>query len=341
MVVQLNLTEAEREAFQKDGVVCLRGVLTDTEIAKLRREIDRQMAVREQSQTGYDFEKISAQVWRGESAIDVGAAQRFDVDGLVGLIHADAAAQPLLEEDEASETGCFFYDVAGWRRSKEIRDVGFDSALPQLVGDLMGSETVRFWEDTTFVKSPHTRQKTAYHQDLTYFQIQGEQCVIAWIPLDPAGLDNGVMKYVRGSHLWGQSFAPNMFVSQTVFPGVVDPKCPNIDDEEDAYDIVHFDVEPGDVLIHHVRTLHGAGGNVTDRPRRAISFRYTGDDVRYHDKPGAMPQPDMWERPEEGARLETPDYPMVWPKPWPGISISDLFDSWLEAVPRGTGKRAA
>lgn len=319
------LSMSALKQFQEDGVICLRGVLSKEEVELLRHAVTHQFSQRRKSATGYDFEKIAKQVWAKTNRIDVDAAGRFDVDGLVSLIHSDVDARPLLEADDSEEEGSFFYDVAGWRRSEEIRKVGFDSALPALVSELLRSETVHFWEDTTFIKAPHTRQKTAYHQDLSYFQIKGDQCVIAWIPLDAADLENGVVKYVRGSHLWGETYAPNMFVSQTLFPGVEDPKCPDIDADEENYDIISFDLEPGDVVIHHVKTVHGSGGNRTDRFRRAISFRYTGDDVRYHDKPGAMPQPDMIHRPREGARLHTPDYPVVWPKPWPGVSIADLY----------------
>ena len=108
----------------------------------------------------------------------------------------------------------FFYDVAAWKRDPGVRDVAFDSRLPGIAADLLGAAYLNFWEDTTFVKAPHTRQKTAFHQDLAYFQIAGDQCVIVWIPLDPADLGNGVMQYVRGSHLWGETYAPNVFISQ-------------------------------------------------------------------------------------------------------------------------------
>lgn len=57
-------------------------------------------------------------------------------------------------------------------------------------------------------------------------------------------------------------------------------KVPDIEANPQNYDIISFDVEPGDVIIHHVLTIHGARGNQsTDKMRRAISFRYCGDNV--------------------------------------------------------------
>jgi hypothetical protein len=37
---------------------------------------------------------------------------------------------------------------------------------------------------------------------------------------------------------------------------------PDIDTDPSAFDIVSFDVEPGDVIIHHANTVHGSRGNI-------------------------------------------------------------------------------
>jgi ectoine hydroxylase-related dioxygenase (phytanoyl-CoA dioxygenase family) len=200
------------------------------------------------------------------------------------------------------------------RQDRRIRDVAFFSALPEIAAGLLEAEQVQFWEDTTFVKAPHTRQKTAFHQDLAYFQISGDQCLIAWIPLDPAGLWNGATQYVRGSHKWNEVYAPNIFLSQTTFPGAEGPRCPDIEADPGAFDIVSFDVEPGDVILHHVLTVHGAGGNLSDSWRRAVSFRYCGESVRYFDRKGAVPQVGVMDVPD-GDPLPPSIFPIVWPRP--------------------------
>jgi ectoine hydroxylase-related dioxygenase (phytanoyl-CoA dioxygenase family) len=241
------------------------------------------------------------------------------------MVQSDPDARPLIDEVNCDEDGLFFYDVAAWRRDLGLRGVAFDSTLPQIVSELMGAAYVNFWEDTTFVKAPRTRQKTAFHQDLAYFQIEGDQCVIVWIPLDPASLGNGVTQYVRGSHLWGETYAPNVFVSQTPFASSPETRCPDIEGDLDAFDIISFDVEPGDVIIHHVKTVHGAGGNPSDCWRRAVSFRYCGDKVRYYDRPGAIPQVGVTHGLKDGDRLFSADYPIVWPRPWPGLQLAPAY----------------
>ena len=321
------MSDAEQSAFNRDGVICLRNVLTGAEVDHLRHAVAGQMSRLGHSPTGYDFEALAGQVWDQSQSVDTGEADRFDMQAMKALIRSDAAARPLLESDPSAETGLFFYDVAAWRHDRGGRKVAFDSALPQIAASLLDARYLNFWEDTTFVKAPHTRQKTAFHQDLAYFQIEGDQCVIVWIPLDAASLDNGVTQYVRGSHKWGQVFAPNVFVSQTPFQSSPEGRCPDIESAPEDYDIVSFAVEPGDVIIHHVMTVHGAGGNMSDSWRRAVSFRYCGDQVRYLDRRGAIAQVGVTHDLNDGDRLFSADYPVVWPKPWPGFSLAEAFDA--------------
>jgi ectoine hydroxylase-related dioxygenase (phytanoyl-CoA dioxygenase family) len=176
---------------------------------------------------------------------------------------------------------------------------------------------VNFWEDTTFIKSPGATARTAFHQDYTYFQITGRKCCIAWIALDETTPENGALEYVRGSHTWGQEFAPNLFIAQTVIPESPAGRLPDIEAQRSAYDIVQVCAKPGDVIFHDVMTVHGAGGNTTrDQMRRGISFRYCGDDIRYADKRGAIPQPWVSQKLADGDPIrDCPDYPLVWPKP--------------------------
>lgn len=309
----IRVSEEERTAFAEDGVVCLHNVLEADEVEKLRAAVASQMARLGTSATGYDFEALARAAWDPQGRVDAGAATRFDMGELKRLLASDPEARPLLEAESSAGPGLFFYDAAGWREDARIRDVAFFSSLPEIAAELLEAGQIQFWEDTTFVKAPHTRQKTAFHQDLAYFQISGEQCLIAWIPLDPAGLWNGVTQYVRGSHRWGEVYAPNIFLSQTTFPGAEGPRCPNIEADPGAFDIVSFDVQPGDVILHHVLTVHGAGGNPSDSWRRAVSFRYCGERVRYRDRNGAIPQTGLTEQIEDGLSLPASVYPVVWP----------------------------
>jgi hypothetical protein len=315
--------------FERDGVVALRGVLTAGEIAGLRQAVDAQIAQLDHSHTAYDLAAVARQALSiAPSAPNTGPATRFDMGAMQATLAQDPLVRPLLD-GPADQTGMFFYDAANWKRQSQVRDVALDSALPELIAALLDATHLNFWEDTSFVKAPFTAQRTAFHQDLAYFQISGDQCAVAWIPLDPVTQINGAMEYVRGSHKWPQTFAPNMFFAQTPFAQSPFPRCPDIEGNRDDYDIVSFDVEPGDVLVHHVRTLHGAGGNLSDQDRRAISLRYCGEQVRYANHPGTIAQTGLREVHNDGAPLMGEDYPIVWPKPWPSLKLSPLYSATL------------
>lgn len=324
------LSKKDIKAFKRDGVVCLRGVISPEEIETLRKDVDAQIGSFGHSPTGYDFQEIASQVWSEDQIIDVHKASRFDMSELRLILDYDKTARPNQDEDispAAEGDGMFFYDAAGWRSYAGIREVAMDSALPELITQLLNTTRLNFWEDTTFVKSPNTAQRTTFHQDYAYFQIEGEKCCIVWIPLDPADSENGTMEYVRGSHHWQEIYAPNVFIGQSPHPYSPYERLPDIEGSRDKYDIISFDVEPGDVIIHHVMTIHGSGGNAScDRMRRALSFRYCGDDIAYCDRPGAIVQPYLLEKPSDGSALFSLDYPLVWPRPFPGAKISKLFE---------------
>merc|ERR1712146_82372 len=72
----------------------------------------------------------------------------------------------------------------------------------------------------------------------------------------------------------------------------------DIEGNEDKFNIVYFDAKPGDVIIHHPRTVHGSRGNTgaSGRRRLAASIRYIGDDIRWQRKETEMGTnlPDIW-----------------------------------------------
>jgi len=317
------------EAYRRDGYVKIPGALTPAEVELLRAAVDHQLDAFGQSPSAYDFQDLARQVWGSDDSLNARGASRFDMSRLKSAIDADMAARPLFDEAEpGAPEGRFFYDAAGWRRYPEIRRVALDSALPELAAALLQTTYVNFWEDTTFVKTPGATQRTAFHQDYTYFQISGRKCCIMWIPLDDVDAENGALEYVRGSHRWGEEYAPNLLISQTPTAASRAPRLPDIEGARDRYDIVRVDAAPGDVIVHDVFAVHGSAGNKSARRmRRAVSFRYCGDDIRYHDKPGAIVQPWVTEPLADGAPLYSPDYPRVWPRPFPGAALSRLYDA--------------
>jgi hypothetical protein len=308
------LGETDRRAFARDGVVCLRGVLSTSELTQLRRSIDRVVAAIGSTPTGYDVTAVADAVWtEGPRHIETGQARQYNLDGFAAYVRASGAA--LLRDPAAAgqAKGRFLVETGTWTRDPLFRGVALSSALPQIAGELLEAAHIRFYDDQIFVKEPGTVDRTAFHQDLGYFNIEGDQGCVVWAPVDAATRETGALGYVRGSHRWGRTFKPNAFMTQLTMPGAEGEELPDIDNNEDDYDIVYFDVEPGDVVIHHLRTVHGSHGNAsTTRTRRAASLRYVGEQVCYRKRPGAVAQPHRPLDWPDGMPLSDPWFPLVW-----------------------------
>jgi len=223
---------------------------------------------------------------------------------------ANAAGDKLLSDGNALSTGRFCFSTDVWRDDEALKALCLGSPLPELAAQLFRSSKVNFLIDQIFLKEPGAARRTAFHQDESYFNCTGEQCATFWIPVDVVDKANGAMGYVPGSHLWGRSFAPNVFVSQTPIPGFDGERIPDIEGNEEEFGVRYLESVPGDIIVHHYRTLHGSTGNTDpNRIRRAAALRYGGEDLRYHLRiPGVMTSPML----TEGDVLDSPEMPVVW-----------------------------
>lgn len=308
------LSTAQCETFARDGVLCLRGALSSTEVARLARSIDGAISAIGTTPTGYDITAIADAVWSSEgSAVEVGRAEQYNLGGLAAYIKSTGAERLHDSGNTDAAKGRFMVETGTWTRDSSLLALAASSALPSVVGELLNAQHIRFYDDQVFVKEPGAVDRTAFHQDLGYFNIEGDQGCVVWAPVDAADRNSGVLGYVRGSHLWSKTFKPNTFMSRLTMPNAEGDELPDIDNNEDDYDIVYFDVEPGDVVIHHLRTVHGSHGNAsTTRTRRAASLRYVSEQVRYRNRPGAVAQPHRPLDWADGTELCDPWFPLVW-----------------------------
>ncbi len=70
---------------------------------------------------------------------------------------------------------------------------------------------------------------------------------------------------------------------------------------------------PGDAIAFSFHTIHGAPANSSSVRRRAFSARWVGDDARFADRGGKGSPPFAEVDLAEGAALEHPAFPLVFP----------------------------
>ena len=201
-----------------------------------------------------------------------------------------------------------------WLDDPVLRSFDCDSPLPAIAAALLRSREIWLYEDSVLVKPPGTTAETRFHADLPYFHVQGDRLATFWCPLDPVTPETGALRFVRGSHRWGRTFRPNLFVTDEPIPGTDGEPVPQVDPDDPA--LLCVALQPGDLTVHQAGTLHGSGPNTSpDTWRRAVSVRYCGDGTVVRRRAG-MPVPDHQRDLVEGQPLtDGPATPQVWPRP--------------------------
>lgn len=232
--------------------------------------------------------------------------------GAVADMLEKAGAKVEKEKAETKGDGEFILVNNAVRDYEGVRRLALESPLGKAAAALFESSKANFVFDQIFIKQAGAATRTAFHQDQGYFRIDGTHCATFWTACEAVCFDHGAMGYVKGSHHWGLH-APNSFVSQVAMSPQGLPQLPDIEGHEDDYDIVYYEVEPGDVIVHDYRTVHGARGNVTaNRGRRSAALRFTGDDATYLDRPTVPGEFPIDESLKDGDPLDGDVFPVVW-----------------------------
>jgi ectoine hydroxylase-related dioxygenase (phytanoyl-CoA dioxygenase family) len=265
----LTVSAETAAAFARDGVACIRSVLSPAEVAAATRAIE---AVLE----------------------DPG---------------------PLAQVASGSDDpGFFTEDFCRWQDIPEIEQLARRSRMPAIAAALMATPQVRFYHDHVLVKEGRTQQRTPWHQDQPYYNVDGRG-VSAWIPVDQVP-EAGCLELVASSHR-GPWLLPRTFLRNEArwFPEGSLAELPDIEADRGAYDIRRFELGPGDAIFFDFLTVHGAPGFPFDSRRRVLSLRYLSADARH--APRRWPTSPLFtgldaELPG-GAVMDHPLFPVVWP----------------------------
>lgn len=272
------IDDAVVDDFARDGAVVLRDVLDESWLALLAE--------------GVEYNRRHPSAW--------------------AHWYTDARTGPDGPAEGTEATG-FWTDYVTWPTVEAYRRVAFDSGLAVIAGALMRSSTVRFFHDHVLVKEPGATEPTPWHHDDPYYCVDGMQNVSMWIALDPVPAASG-LRFIAGSHRWGRRFVPRRFLDHVPY-GAADDRFELLPSDEELLDgesILGWDVEPGDVVAFHYRTLHGAPGNDSPNRRRAVSLRWLGDDVTFGDRPWTVSPPYEAEGLRVGGPLgDDPRFPVV------------------------------
>jgi ectoine hydroxylase-related dioxygenase (phytanoyl-CoA dioxygenase family) len=253
-----------------------------------------------------DFERDGAVCVRGA----------FDAD-MVGLATEAieqnlAALSPLAKRASADDDGAFVEDFCNWQRLPAMERFIRESPAAAIAAELTRSSTIRLFHDHVLVKEPGTRQRTPWHQDQPYYNVDGRQNASMWFPVDPVARES-TLEFVAGTHR-GPWYMPRTFLDQRAawFPEGSLAELPDVDSGE--WDVIGWELEPGDAVFFDMLTVHGSGGVSGPNRRRVLSVRFLGDDMVHAPREWrtSPPFPGLEDELAAGAPMDHPLFPILW-----------------------------
>ena len=182
----------------------------------------------------------------------------------------------------------FFFDALVRGEISAYDRLMLESPMAESVARLMGSSQAILFYISVFIRSAGTRTRTPWHQDQKSWSVSGNQACSMWMSLDPVPRETA-LEFVRGSHRWESEYQrPEFF--QYRYEGddrSAQLPFPDIETHRDNYEILSWNMEPGDCLVFHGMMAHGGSGNLPPGlGRRSISVQWLGDDARFRLIPG-------------------------------------------------------
>jgi len=267
------VTEADIERFDQDGAIVLRDVFSQEWVQKVKEGIQINLA----NPSKYS-EKLA------------------------------------LKEGQ----GAYFNDYCNWQTIQQFKDFAFNSPAAEIAAKLMNSQYSVFYHEHVLNKEPGTEKKTPWHQDQAYYPVDGFKVLSIWMPVDPVSQKASV-KFIRGSHKWGKWFHPRKFASENNYPvenedsdGKIFHNVPVEEIESGKFEVLSWACDPGDCVVFHGMTIHGAKGNhSTSVERRVLSTRWVGEGTTISRRPWTVSPPILGGI-EYGDTMVSDTFPLVW-----------------------------
>lgn len=283
----LDISEQDIATYHRDGAVLLKGVLDADKLRLLTDGLEELHA-----DPGGRSSKVSSQTGEGETHVEQYVSQR----------------------------------------SPNLRALMDTGIVGEMAARVMRAPSSQMVLDQIFYKEKGPIVATPWHQDTPFLRVRGYDMIRVWMPCDFSPRDLTV-QVVRGSHRWNVVYntsgerAPEVSKIEEgkdfTYDGMGDenlPPAPDVRQYRDSFEILSWDVEPGDALLFQGNMLHGTDG-AANHPttRRAFAAMLGGPDLRYHAPRGkAFPTPGSL----TGSKMEIPhgapigDYEGAFPVCW-------------------------
>jgi len=243
------LSQAQMEAYQKDGFLIIEDFLNQEELEEWRVAVTEAIAER-------NGIKIPGQ------------------DIRLGM------------EDGINEDAEYFSKVFDqllnlWQTNEKVKKIMLDERIGKMAAQLSGADGIRIWHDQALFKKPWANP-TSWHLDTPFWSFSDRRALSIWVALDDATFENGCLYFIPGS------FKETTFENKGIGK--------NMDGIFDAYPQFYHSksvpskLKAGGCSFHNGLTIHGAGANMTNGYRRAMTCAYMPDGNTFNGEPNILPK---------------------------------------------------
>ena len=213
--------------------------------------------------------------------------------------------------EEKNKKDIFYDDYCNWNKILEYKQFIFKSNISKIAKILMQSNKVNLFHEHVLIKEIGSKKRTPWHQDQSYYCVNGKDNCSFWIPLDAVN-KKSAPEFVVGSNKWNKQFLPTKFFGHSYdhkdgeFESI-----PNIENNRKKFSIKSWKMNIGDAVVFNFSTVHGAPENKSKNRRRAFSVRFTGDDATYIKRKGEMSPPFPNIKLKDGQALDSKTFPIL------------------------------
>ncbi|MDQ3277896.1 MAG: phytanoyl-CoA dioxygenase family protein [Bacteroidota bacterium] len=190
------------------------------------------------------------------------------------------------EDDGINEDADYFGKVFDqllnlWQTNERVKNLMVDERIGEMAAKLAGVEGIRIWHDQALIKRPWANP-TAWHLDTPFWSFSDRRALSIWVALDDATLENGCLYFIPGSHkitnFQNSGIGKNMDGIFQVYP-----QCANTRP-------FAAKMKAGSCSFHNGLTIHGAGANMTNGYRRAMTCAYMPEGNTFNGQANILPE---------------------------------------------------
>jgi ectoine hydroxylase-related dioxygenase (phytanoyl-CoA dioxygenase family) len=147
-------------------------------------------------------------------------------------------------------------------------------AVLDAIEDAIGPD-ILCWTTNFFIKEAYSPGFVSWHQDSTYWGLDPDEVITAWIALSEVTEESGYMQVIPGSHKVDQLPHVDTFHKDNLLS-----RGQEIAVEVDKSKAVGLALKPGEMSLHHIKLVHGSDANRSNDRRIGLAIRYIPTYVR-------------------------------------------------------------